>query len=374
MNRLTLIRIISGAIGYSRCREMPWEGSKENISKEDILPINVLDTNNNEYSEIDTLKQSEYYHKHIRNQVDQTDPQVKGSMKSKKGKKKANSTQKAHARTDSKDKQDNSKDMDKSKRDNPLMEKKKSNETDQITTKGIRVYSDGVFDLFHYGHMRMLEQIRHKFPNATIVAGVCSDRETHKYKGETVMTMKERAESLRHCKWVDEIIENAPWIITKRFIKKHNIDYVAHDSIPYVTTDTDDAYKTVKEMGIFVPTLRADGISTSELITRIIRSYDKYLKRNILRGVSNQELNISRFTEKKIKIQDTVEKNIDLMKDRIKEMQKTWKDITDKATQKFIQIFDSSRTLKQPEYSRKSITRTEKRQNTSRSSSKGKDK
>ncbi len=31
------------------------------------------------------------------------------------------------------------------------------------------------------------------------------------------MTAKERAECVRHCKWVDEVIEEAPWIITKTF-------------------------------------------------------------------------------------------------------------------------------------------------------------
>lgn len=34
------------------------------------------------------------------------------------------------------------------------------------------------------------------------------------------------------CRWVDEVIPNAPWVITQEFIDKHNIDYVAHDSLP----------------------------------------------------------------------------------------------------------------------------------------------
>lgn len=35
------------------------------------------------------------------------------------------------------------------------------------------------------------------------------------------------------CRWVDEIIVDAPWVITEEFINKHKIDYVSHDALPY---------------------------------------------------------------------------------------------------------------------------------------------
>ncbi|KAK9100936.1 hypothetical protein Scep_024366 [Stephania cephalantha] len=31
--------------------------------------------------------------------------------------------------------------------------------------------------------------------------------------------------------WVDEVIPDAPWVVTQEFIDKHKIDYVAHDSL-----------------------------------------------------------------------------------------------------------------------------------------------
>lgn len=34
------------------------------------------------------------------------------------------------------------------------------------------------------------------------------------------------------CRWVDEVIPDAPWVITQEFLDKHQIDYVAHDSLP----------------------------------------------------------------------------------------------------------------------------------------------
>ena len=107
------------------------------------------------------------------------------------------------------------------------------------------------------------------------------------------MTDVERYEAVRHCKWVDEVIENAPWIIDQEFLDHHKIDYVAHDAEPYQSKESGDVYAFVKAQGRFFPTQRTDGISTSDLITRIVRDYDAYLRRNLERGVSAKELNIS---------------------------------------------------------------------------------
>lgn len=157
----------------------------------------------------------------------------------------------------------------------------------------IRIYADGVFDLFHLGHMKQLEQCKKSFPNVTLICGIPNDKITHNLKGLTVLTDKQRCETLMHCKWVDEVVSDAPWCVTPEFLAEHKIDYVAHDDIPYVSGDNDDIYKPIKEMGKFLTTQRTDGISTSDIITKIIRDYDKYLMRNFARGATRQELNVS---------------------------------------------------------------------------------
>lgn len=64
------------------------------------------------------------------------------------------------------------------------------------------------------------------------------------------MNHAERCESVRHCRWVDEIVSDAPWVIDQTFLDKHQIDFVAHDEDPYKGSDgSDDVYGFCKAIG-----------------------------------------------------------------------------------------------------------------------------
>jgi choline-phosphate cytidylyltransferase len=158
--------------------------------------------------------------------------------------------------------------------------------------------------------MRQLEQAKKAFPDVYLIVGVTGDKETHKRKGLTVLSGQERAETVRHCKWVDEVIEDCPWIVTPEFLERYKIDYVAHDDLPYSADEGDDIYKPIKEAGKFLVTQRTEGVSTTGIITkyvlstskpklstntssRIVRDYEKYIARQFKRGTSRQELNVS---------------------------------------------------------------------------------
>lgn len=58
---------------------------------------------------------------------------------------------------------------------------------------------------------------------------------------------------------------------------------------------------------MFLVTQRTEGISTTDVIGRIVRDYDSYLRRNIRRGLSRQDLNISFVKEKSIQFQEKYE-------------------------------------------------------------------
>jgi len=142
------------------------------------------------------------------------------------------------------------------------------------------------------------------------MVGCCNDDATHRYKGKTVLTQEERYESLRHCKWVDEVVRDAPWVVTPAFVEERDIDYVAHDALPY--TDASgaagggDVYDLVKKMGRFKETTRTEGVSTSDIILRILRGYNDYVLRNLDRGYSRQQLGVSLVTAQQLRARAAV--------------------------------------------------------------------
>ena len=89
-------------------------------------------------------------------------------------------------------------------------------------------------------------QAKNLFKNVYLLVGVCNDKLTFSEKGKTVMNETERYESVRHCRYVDEVIPNAPWILDDEFLRKHKIDFVAHDEQPYGSKDSEDVYQHIK--------------------------------------------------------------------------------------------------------------------------------
>lgn len=97
--------------------------------------------------------------------------------------------------------------------------------------------------------MLQLRQCKLAFPNVYLMVGVCSGSLVRQHKASPVLTSAERYESVRHCKWVDEVVENAPWVVDSEFMHKWGIDYIAHDEEPYISSGVDDVYSYAKSIG-----------------------------------------------------------------------------------------------------------------------------
>jgi len=202
--------------------------------------------------------------------------------------------------------------------------------TREMITEGkcprkVRVYADGIYDLFHQGHARQLMQAKNVFPDTEVylLVGCCSDELTHSRKGKTVMDEDERYEAIRHCRYVDEVVKNAPWSLDDEFLQKHKIDFVAHDELPYTTGSGTDVYAHLKAKGMFVATQRTEGVSTSDVVARIVRDYDMYVRRNLARGYTREELNISFFRGQRLKLANKV----DEVKTQLHKWEETSKDL-----------------------------------------------
>merc|ERR1712146_600925 len=131
---------------------------------------------------------------------------------------------------------------------------------------GRNVYIDGVFDLCHIGHKRLIEYaLSH---GNRLVVGVLSDEDCVGYKRKPIMTLDERCTEVRSCRWVSQAIPSAPANgLTEEFLKEHNIHVVCYGE--EYDTPTDHYYAAARKMGIGVTAPRTPGMSRSEIIRRI---------------------------------------------------------------------------------------------------------
>ena len=74
---------------------------------------------------------------------------------------------------------------------------------------------------------------------------------------------------------------------------EHKFDFIAHDTIPYLVPGQEDCYEEMKRKGRFLPTLRTEGVSTSDLLLRILKDKERYYERNLKKGYTRKDLNLT---------------------------------------------------------------------------------
>ena len=129
-----------------------------------------------------------------------------------------------------------------------------------------RVYVDMVADLFHYGHVGVLRQAREH--GDYLLVGIHADETVMSYKRRPILSMEERVASVGGCRYVDEVISNAPLTIDRAWIDRHSIDLVLHGD-DFSSEMEELCYKIPIEMGIYRSVGYTPGISTTDLIARI---------------------------------------------------------------------------------------------------------
>lgn len=61
----------------------------------------------------------------------------------------------------------------------------------------------------------------------------CLQGEISKHKGPPVFTQEERYKMVRAIKWVDEVVEGAPYVTTLETLDKYNCDFCVHGGMEY---------------------------------------------------------------------------------------------------------------------------------------------
>jgi len=124
-----------------------------------------------------------------------------------------------------------------------------------------------VGDLFHAGHVALLRAARGHGDH--LVVGVLSDESAAAYKRRPIMTLPERVAVIEACRYVDQVVADAPLVVDDDFLTTHRIDVVVHgdDLDPKAAATVYPAPLAAGRLR-YVP--RTSGISTTQLIQRVL--------------------------------------------------------------------------------------------------------
>lgn len=143
--------------------------------------------------------------------------------------------------------------------------------------KEVRVWCDGCYDMVHFGHANSLRQA--KALGDYLIVGIHTDEEITKHKGPPVFTEEERYKMVRGIKWVDEVVEGAPYITTLETLDKYDCAFCVHGDDITMTADGVDTYHLVKAAGRYKEVLRTAGVSTTDVVGRMLLLTRQHFRR-----------------------------------------------------------------------------------------------
>jgi len=154
-----------------------------------------------------------------------------------------------------------------------------------------RIWVDGCYDMVHFGHANSLRQAKAMGKHLTV--GVHSGEDIALHKGPPVFTDQERYEMVRSIKWVDEVVENAPYCTELTTMDKYNCEYCAHGDDLTMDVNGVDTYHAVKSAGRYKEFKRTQGVSTTDLVGRMLLATNSHHTQDSVEVDSEQVTNLA---------------------------------------------------------------------------------
>ena len=130
------------------------------------------------------------------------------------------------------------------------------------------VYMDGVFDLFHIGHLEAINKCA-QLGNKVII-GVTGDEDATGYKRCPIVPEKERVAIVQALDLVDQVICPCPLVVTEDFMKQLSIDLVVHGFANDADAERQREFFAVPmDLGKFERISYYNGLSTTDRIKSI---------------------------------------------------------------------------------------------------------
>ena len=135
------------------------------------------------------------------------------------------------------------------------------------------VYIDGVFDLFHRGHLESLVKAKNALgdpDNTFLLVGVVSDSDCAGYKRVPIIEEADRVEIVKNMKMVDGIVFPCPLVVDMDFIKANKIDMVVHGFCNEADREKQrEFYAEINSQGYFKEIEYYSKISTTDIIKKM---------------------------------------------------------------------------------------------------------
>jgi len=155
----------------------------------------------------------------------------------------------------------------------------------QQKENAVRIYTQGVFDLFSLPEIEFLKACKHQKPNSELVVGVLSNADV---PCSTVQTEDERVSALSKLSDIHQVIFPCPLAPHLQFLTDNKIDYV-------VQRQNQTPFQGIEEKLIKLPAPAGDN-----LIAKVLKEYEFFVEQLLEEGHQRQDLKVSLYRSLKI--------------------------------------------------------------------------